>query len=84
MTPVAWMRLTFHSNGVVSHSLQFSEHDNEELKEGDSCVNYPLVHIPAEPQWIADLREELMVRTKITHNFTFSRDEVMQMLRITP
>jgi hypothetical protein len=32
-----------------------------------------------EPQWITDLRKELML-SKATHNFTFTRDEVMQLL----
>lgn len=44
---------------------------------------WPLYSHPAraepEPQWVADLRQELMM-AKMTHNFTLSRDEVMYLL----
>jgi hypothetical protein len=33
----------------------------------------------AGPEWIAKLRQELML-SKMTHNFTFSRDEVIALL----
>lgn len=36
-----------------------------------------------EKQWIADLRKELM-HSKMTHNFTFSRDEVVELLDAKP
>ena len=37
----------------------------------------------SESKWITDLRKELM-HSKMTHNFTFSRDEVNELLNAAP
>jgi hypothetical protein len=39
----------------------------------------PPVGVVSEPEWIGSLRNELM-QSKSTHNFTFTRDEVMALL----
>jgi hypothetical protein len=49
--------------------------------------NTPLYEHPApavpEEQWITELRYELM-KSKMTHNFTFSRNEVIALLNAAP
>lgn len=37
----------------------------------------------AEPEWVTKLRQELML-SKVTHGFTFSRDELMELLVAKP
>src|SRR5690606_10715632 len=44
---------------------------HRERNEGDA--------VP-EPEWISKLRHEVIFNSKATHNFTFSRDEVYQLL----
>lgn len=45
-------------------------------------IAHPAPAVPEE-QWITELRYELM-KSKMTHNFTFSRNEVIALLNAAP
>jgi len=45
-------------------------------------LTFPL-RVKTDPAWVANLRNELMM-SKASHNFTFTRDEVMEMLAAPP
>lgn len=75
--PVAWMWKSPINGNLVLDSR----------KPNDTVVGVPLYTHPApavpEEQWITELRYELM-KSKMTHNFTFSRNEVIALLNAAP
>jgi hypothetical protein len=58
--------------------MAMGEAAHREFDKIDAALRPP-VGVVSEPEWIGSLRNELM-QSKSTHNFTFTRDEVMALL----
>lgn len=77
--PVAWMYRSEDPFDAGDWLLTDTKPDRREVV---ALYTHPAPAVPEE-QWITELRYELM-KSKMTHNFTFSRNEVIALLNAAP